>query len=80
MTEGLDPAVADEYRRPLAEIARRIADQAIGIAMASGGDPNKIEDALTYLDDGDQSFGTGDFERAVDAYEDAAQEAETAWI
>ena len=75
---SMDPLLADEYRERLAEIARRIAVDAIDAATVAGGDPDKIEDALSKLDDGDVKFADQDFKGAVDAYMDAAKEAEIA--
>lgn len=71
----MSSSLAEVYRERLAEIARRIAVDAINEAFVAGGNPDKIEDATANLADGDDKLAAQDYKGAVDKYQDAAKEA-----
>ncbi len=62
----------------LACIAKQLAEDAIDQAVANSGDPDKISEAETSRDDGDEFRASGDFKDAVNKYKDALAKAESA--
>ena len=80
----LDPAQGTQLMDELAGVARQLAIDAVGQAIARGGDPTVIADAEQALAEGDtlKESGLGgvitDFKEAVNKYKDALAKAESA--
>jgi hypothetical protein len=74
----LDPDVGEYLMDQIAEIARQLAYEAIQIAIEQGGDPDEIQEAQDYLDEGDLLRESGQYKDAVAKYKDALAKAESA--
>ena len=81
-TEELQEAVDDSLFNPtqqqgidfmefITEIAYRLAEGTLAQAIANGGNPGDIADAQQALDDGDALRAAGNYEAAIEAYEEA---------
>ena len=67
----LDPVEGADRMDELAEIARRVASDAVNRAIAQGGDPQELAEAQQALADGDALRATGEFKDAVNEYKNA---------
>jgi PKD repeat protein len=82
--ELLDLDEGTELMDLLVRIARQLAVNAIEDAIDRGGDPEKIEEAQDYLEEGDDLRASGlsgnleDFAKAVDKYKDALSKTDSA--
>ena len=74
----LDEAQGTVVMDFLAEIARRLAEDAVDTAVAAGGDSGDIDDAKAFLAEADGLRGQGKFKDAVAKYKDALSKAEGA--
>ena len=71
---GLGTHLLDEF----VEVARRMAVDALNMAIAAGGDQDKIDKALEYLAEGVELWESGKWKDAVAAFKAALCEAESA--
>lgn len=62
----------------LACVAKQLADNALGQAIADGGDPEKISEARDCVNAGDALRISGSYKEAVAKYKDALSKAEGA--
>ena len=78
VSEGFDEALGNHLMNQLAGINRRMAQDAIDLAVASGGDSGDIEDAVDSLGEGDDLRSEGKYKDAAAKYKDALSKAESA--
>jgi hypothetical protein len=74
----LDVTTGEELMSRLAGLVRRLATDAVIEAIARGGNPTRIDEALLGIDNGDASVMAGAFREATTAFETAFQDAEGA--
>ncbi len=74
----LDPVLGAQLMDELAGLARRVASDALALAIAGGGDTDSISDAQESLADGDALRAAGAYKDAVNKYKDALSKAESA--
>lgn len=73
----LDAEQGTQLLDDLAGIARELAENALGQAIAQGGDPDDIADAELSLVAGDEFWAVGAYKDAVNKYKDALAKAES---